>query len=76
MDLMKDNMKSEQLYWNELLRVHRQVKVLRTFRCKTGLRLKAISGLTGYSIKYLFNVQEQLIKPNPDLIEKLEKLND
>lgn len=71
---MKDYIKSEQLYWNELLRIHRQVKVLRTLRRKTGLRLKKISELTGYSIKYLFNVQEQLIKPNPDLIEKLEKL--
>jgi predicted transcriptional regulator len=68
-------MKSEQKYWEELLRVHRQVKVLRSLRRKTGYNLKKISDLTGYSIKYLFNVQEQLIKPNPDLIEKLEQLN-
>ena len=74
MDLRKDIMKSEQRYWNELLRIHRQVKVLRKLRRKTGLRLKKISELTGYSIKYLFNVQEQLIKPNPDLIKKLEQL--
>ena len=69
-------MKSEQLYWNELLRIHRQVKTLRTLRRKTGINLRAISDITGYSIKYLFNVQEQLIKPNPDLIEKLERIKN
>ena len=69
-------MKSEQTYWNELLSTHRQVKQLRTLMRKNGYKLKDISGMTGYSIKYLFNVQEQLIKPNADLMQKLERLNE
>jgi transcriptional regulator with XRE-family HTH domain len=69
-------MKSNDSYWKEFLRRYRVSKTLREIRTKKNLRLRDLSSITGYSKQYINNVQEILIKPNEDFIQKLWKLEN
>lgn len=48
--------------------------MIRHLRIKKGLGFKQIADITGYSRQYVCNVQEMVIKPNGEFIEKLERL--
>ena len=69
-------MKSNKEYWEETLERYRVSKRIRKIRKKFNIRLKDLVKVMGYSKQYINNVQEIIIKPNKDFINKLEDLEN
>lgn len=61
--------KSNEEYWQETLERYRLSKRIRRIRKK--LRLRDLEKQLGYSRQYINNIQEIIIKPNNEFINKL-----
>lgn len=67
-------MRSNKEYWEETLERYRVSKRIREIRKKFKIPLKGLVKEMGYSKQYINNVQEIIIKPNGEFINKLEDL--
>lgn len=67
-------MRSNNEYWQETLERYRLSKQIRRIRKK--LRLRDLEKQLGYSRQYINNIQEIIIKPNKEFIEKLNEKMD
>ena len=67
-------MRSNKEYWQETLERYRVSKRIRIIRRK--MRLRDLEKQLGYSRQYINNIQEVIIKPNKDFINKLEDLEN
>ena len=71
----KEEQPSNSIIFGNCLKRYRVAKTVRKLR--KNLDLKQLSDLTGYSRQYIYGIQEMLIKPNEDFINKLnEVLNE
>lgn len=66
--------KSNGEYWQETLERYRLSKRIRRIRKK--LRLRDLEKQLGYSRQYINNIQEIIIKPNREFINKLKDLEN
>jgi len=64
--------KSNGEYWQETLRRYNTSKSIRRVRKKFKMGYKELSEFTGYSRQYINNVQEIIIKPDTNFINKLD----
>ena len=69
-------MKSDKEYWQETLRRYNASKSIRNIRKKFKIPLKDLVKEMGYSKQYINNVQEIIIKPSIDFINKLKDFID
>jgi ribosome-binding protein aMBF1 (putative translation factor) len=67
-------MKSDEIYWNDILDRYRVSKTIRQLRHKMGLL--AIAKKTNTTKQYVYAIQEMTMKPNQEFKTKLEKLHD
>ena len=67
-------MRSNKEYWEETLERYRVSKRIREIRKKFKIPLKGLVKEMDYSKQYINNVQEIIIKPNREFINKLEDL--
>ena len=67
-------MRSNKEYWEETLERYRVSKRIREIRKKFKIPLKSLVKEMDYSKQYINNVQEIIIKPNREFINKLEDL--
>ncbi|MGD9276388.1 MAG: hypothetical protein PVJ67_04395 [Candidatus Pacearchaeota archaeon] len=65
-------MRSNKEYWQETLERYRISKQIRKMRKK--LRLRDLEKQLGYSRQYINNIQEIILKPSKDFINKLNDL--
>ena len=69
-------MRSNKEYWQETLERYRVSKRIREIRKKLKLGIKDLAKQMGYSRQYINNVQEIIIKPDREFMEKLEDLEN
>ena len=69
-------MKTNAEYWQEILNRYRVSKTIREIRKKLKINQKAIADRIGYSRQYVNNVQEIIIKPSNDFLNKLKEFNN
>jgi len=68
-------MRSNKEYWQETLERYRVSKRIREIRKKLKLGIKDLAIKMGYSRQYINNVQEIIIKPDKEFINKFNELN-
>ena len=68
-------MRSNKEYWQETLERYRVSKRIREIRKKLKLGIKDLAREMGYSRQYINNVQEIIIKPDREFINKFNELN-
>ena len=67
-------MRTDNEYWEETLLRYRVSKMIRNIRRQKSMGTTAIGEHTNKTKQYVNNVQEIIVKPSEEFIEKLEKL--
>ena len=66
--------KSNGMYWVDILNRYRASKSIRTIRRKFDIDFKYLQEHLEYSRQYIYGVQEMTIKPSKDFLDRLDLL--